>query len=108
MAIEHAAPGEVMDVRPLGEQLSSTKTTTLVKTETLEIIRLVLPAGKKIAEHTARGVLTVQCLEGRVRFGVEGEPRELGPGDLLHLKPEQPHDVEALEASSLLLTLILK
>lgn len=108
MAIEHANPGEVIDVRPLGEQLGSARTTTLVKTDTLEIIRLVLPPGKKIAEHTARGVLTVQCLEGRVRFGVEGEPRELCPGDLLYLKPAQPHDVEALEASSLLLTLILR
>jgi quercetin dioxygenase-like cupin family protein len=106
MAIEHADPGDVIDIRPLGDQLGSARTTTLVKTDTLEIIRLVLPAGKVIDEHTAPGVLTVQCLEGQVRFGVEGQPRELSQGDLLYLKPGQPHDVEAVEESSLLLTLI--
>lgn len=106
MALEHAEPGDVIDIRPLGDQFESTKTTTLVKSDTLEVIRLVLPAGKKIDEHTAPGVLTVQCLEGRVRFGVDGEARELRQGDLLYLKPSQPHDVEATENSSLLLTLI--
>ena len=107
MSIEHANPGDVIDIRPLGERLKSSQTTTLVKTETLEIIRLVLPAGKKISEHKAPGVLTVQCLEGHVRFGVDGEARELTQGDLLYLKPAQPHNVEAQQDSSLLLTLIL-
>jgi len=107
MSIEHAGSGEVIDIRPLGEQFASSQTKTLVKTDGLEIIRLVLPAGKKISEHKAPGVLTVQCLEGQVRFGVEGEVRELFPGSLLYLELGQPHDVEAAVDSSLLLTLIL-
>ena len=31
MAIQHAKPGEIVDVRPLGERLASSQTTTLVK-----------------------------------------------------------------------------
>src|SRR5512144_22045 len=46
MAIPHAKPGEVIDVRPLGSALAQAKTTTLVKTPTLEVIRLIIPEGK--------------------------------------------------------------
>lgn len=51
MAIPHAKPAEVIDVRPLGARLRDTQTTTLVKTDALEVIRLVLPAGKEIQRH---------------------------------------------------------
>jgi hypothetical protein len=46
MAITHATTGQVLDIRPLGPALATSVTTTLVKTDRLEIIRLVLPAGK--------------------------------------------------------------
>jgi len=68
MAIQHAEPGEVVDVRPLGKALAGSKTTTLVKTDRLEIIRLVVTAGKEIATHSAPGELIVQCLEGKIAF----------------------------------------
>ena len=67
MSIQHAKSGEIVQL-PLGADLSSSKTTTLVKTADLELIRLVLPAGKEIPTHKAPGELTVQCLEGRVAF----------------------------------------
>ena len=51
MAIPHAKPGEVVDIRPLGAELQDTQTTTLVKTDRVEVIRLVLPAGKEIKRH---------------------------------------------------------
>jgi quercetin dioxygenase-like cupin family protein len=105
MALKHANPGDVIDVRPLGDQLESSRTTTLVKTDTLEIIRLVLPAGKNIPEHQAPGLLTVQCLEGRVAFTAAGNEIDLEPGRLIHLNEQEPHAVRAVEASSLLLTL---
>ncbi len=107
MAIHHAQPGEVVNVRPLGDLLSSTKTTTLIKTSRLEVIRLVLPAGKIIPEHKTRNELIVQCLEGQVRFSTMGQTRELTAGDLLFLSAEEPHAVEAVENSSLLLTMML-
>jgi len=47
MAIPHAQSGEVTDIRPLGSALALARTSTLVKTKALEIIRLAIPAGKK-------------------------------------------------------------
>jgi hypothetical protein len=51
MAIPHAKPGEIIDVRPLAARLKECATSTLVKTEDLEILRLVIPAGTQIARH---------------------------------------------------------
>ncbi len=70
MAIPHAKPGQSVDIRPLGEKLKVSVTTTLVKTKKLEVIRLVLPAGKEIPPHHVGGEITVQCLEGAVSFSV--------------------------------------
>ena len=39
MALLHAQPGEVVDVRPLREALATTQTKTLVKTDSLEMWR---------------------------------------------------------------------
>ena len=68
MAIPHAQSGEIVDITPLGPTLAATKTAALIKSSTLEVIRLVIPAGKDVAEHTAPGDITVQCLEGEVDF----------------------------------------
>jgi hypothetical protein len=55
MALQQARPGEPIDVRPLGQAPPQSKTTTLVKTKALEIIRLVIPAGKEIPPHKVPG-----------------------------------------------------
>lgn len=107
MSIQHAQPGEVIQL-PIGAALASSTTTTLVKTADLELIRLILPAGKEIPIHKAQGEITVQCLEGRVAFTAHGKMQELGVGQLLFLAADEPHAVRAIEASSLLVTLLLK
>tara|TARA_R110002111_G_C6004047_1_gene373556 strand:- start:207 stop:629 length:423 start_codon:yes stop_codon:yes gene_type:complete len=106
MTLSHLKAGEVICVGPLGSDLESTKTATLVKTEDLQIIRLVIQAGKSLPNHTAPGVLVVQCLEGRVVFKWLGKTHELTPGQLLHLPHAEPHAVECLETAALLLTII--
>lgn len=107
MAIPHAKSGEVIDIRPLGTALDQTRTTTLAKTETLEIIRLVVPSGKEIPTHQAPGEITVQCLEGRVVFTAAGESQELSMGEILYLASEVPHSVRGIEDASILLTILL-
>jgi quercetin dioxygenase-like cupin family protein len=108
MAIPHAHSGEVIDIRPLATTFAHARTTTLVKTETLEIIRLVVPSGKEIARHQAPGEITVQCLEGRVIFTAEGESRDLKAGQLLYLASEVPHSLRGIEDASVLLTIMLR
>ncbi len=106
MALHHANPGEVIDVRPLGSALADARTTTLVKSEHLEVLRLVLPAGKEIATHTAPGPITVQCLEGRVAFTAAGRTQELGPGQLIYLTARETHALRGIEDASLLVTIL--
>ena len=107
MAIPHAGPGEVIDVGPLGSALAQSETTTLVKTDRLQVLRLVLPAGKEIAEHQAGGEITVHCLEGRVAFTTMGKTEELTAGKMLFLSAGERHALKANEPSSVLVTLML-
>lgn len=108
MAIPHVQPGEVFNVLPLGNRLADSQTHTLVKTKELELLRLVLPAGKSINEHRAPSEITVHCLEGQVVFSVMGKDLDIHAGEMLYLPPEEPHALRAIEDSSLLLTILLK
>jgi len=92
---------------PLGAGLYGSKSETLLKTEGLELIRLVVPAGKEITTHKSPSEVTLQCIEGRVAFTYDGYTEELQAGELLHLCPGEPHSVKGIENSSLLLTLRL-
>jgi quercetin dioxygenase-like cupin family protein len=107
MAIPHAKPGEVVDLRPLGSALASAQTHTLVRAEQVEVIRLVVPAGKQIEEHKAKGEIVVQCLEGKVTFAAFGKAQTLEAGKLLYLPTGEPHSVKGIENASLLLTILL-
>ena len=107
MAIPHAKPGEIVDARPLGLALASSQTTTLIRAEQVEIIRLVVPAGRAIPEHKAKGEIVVQCLEGRVAFTAFGKTQNLEAGKLLYLPTGEPHSVKGIESASLLLTILL-
>lgn len=108
MAIPHAASAQVIDIGPLGSELANTKTSALVKTDAIEVLRLIVPAGKDIPPHTTPGEITVQCLEGRALFRAQGVERELTPGTMLYLEGGQEHSVHGLEDSSLLITIQLK
>jgi quercetin dioxygenase-like cupin family protein len=107
MAIPHAEPGDVIDVRPLGPALATAKTATLIKTGKIEVIRLVMVAGKELAEHKAPGEITVQCLEGKIAFTALGKTAELAAGQLLYLAAGEPHAVKCVEDASFLLTIML-
>lgn len=107
MAIAHAQPGEAVDVRPLGSALAGTKTRTLIKTKSVEVVRMVMPAGKVISDHKASGEIIVECLEGKIAFTAMGKTEEHAAGQMLYLAAAEPHSVRAIEDSSFLLTILL-
>jgi quercetin dioxygenase-like cupin family protein len=107
MAIPHARPGEAIDVHALTGTLALSKSTTLIKTPYIEVICMVLPAGKVLSEHKAPGEITVQCLEGRMTVRTMGQEKELQSGSMLFLSAQEPHSLQAIEDSSFLLTLVL-
>ena len=103
MSTQQANSNETIRL-PLGNAIYRSMTTTIVKTDALELIRLVLPAGKVIPTHNVPGEITVQCLEGRVAFNARGRTQDIKAGHLLFLAAGEPHSVTAIEDSSLLVT----
>ncbi len=107
MTTPHAAPAQILDLRPLGAGLRNARTSALVKSAQLEVIRLVLPAGKEIPKHRAPGAITVHCLEGVAAFTALGQTQELACGHLLYLPAGVEHSVRGVEDAMVLLTLQL-
>lgn len=108
MAVPHAASGDLIDVRPLGANLRQTSSSTLVRANHIEVFRLVLPAGKAAPDHKASGAITIQCLEGAAELDAHGRTQVLRAGSLVYLSDAVPHEVRALEDSSLLVTVLLR
>ena len=108
MALPHLKAGEPVDVSPLGQHLQGKKTAALFKSSDLEVIRLVLLAGKSLPPHSVPGEITIHCLEGRLRIDADSERRDLAAGELLFLAGGVAHGVLAYEDSSALVTIALK
>ena len=107
MAIEHAQPGERIDIRPLGAELANARTVALFKSTQLEVIRMVLVAGKPVPAHEVPGEITIQCLEGRIEVTFEGRSQPLAAGEMLFLAGGVRHGLVGLEDSSVLVTIAL-
>ena len=105
MAQIHTPSGQVVSVLPLGDQISSARTTAILKAEQLELVRVVLLAGHEMKEHKAPGEITVQCIEGRIEFRTPDATRILEPGDLIHLLSQEPHALKAMTDASALVTM---
>ncbi len=79
--------------------------TTLVKHSDLRVVLQAMQPGAALKEHHAPGPISVQVLEGELRFEAEGEVFYLIAGDLLTLPAGVPHSVEAVKESAFLLTI---
>lgn len=95
-------------MRPFGAGLAAEKTTALFKSADLEVMRLVLTAGKSLPPHSVPGEIMVQCLEGALVVTAEGRSHALGAGQLLYLAGGVIHGVTALEDASALVTIALR
>ena len=78
----------------------------LIDTGALKQILFAMDAEQEISQHKAPFPATVHVLDGRLRFGVAGRDREMGPHDWVLMKPGEPHDLTAIEPTRFLLTLV--
>jgi len=99
MALPHARPLDVIAVRPLGAALAEAVSTSLLKTDRLQLLHLVLPAHKDQPEHHVDDECTIHCLEGDVEVVMPGGSRRLGPGELVVLPAQQRHSLRARSVS---------
>jgi quercetin dioxygenase-like cupin family protein len=107
MALPHAQPLDVISVRPLGPDLGSAVSTSLLKTRRIQLLHLVLPARHDQPPHHVDDECTLHCLEGDVEVLMAGGTRRLGPGQLVVLPAGQQHSLSARIDSAVLMTLLL-
>lgn len=107
MALHHATCGECIDIRPLRERLRTEPTTTLHKSEHLEIIRMVLTAGRGVPAHQIAGESTVQCIEGCLELTISSGTIWLRAGELICVAGGEDHAFKAIQDCSVLRTLTL-
>ncbi|AKJ27393.1 cupin domain-containing protein [Caldimonas brevitalea] len=108
MALPHAQPLDIISVRPLGDDLRKAVSTSLLKTERLQLLHLVLPAHQDQPEHHVDDECTIHCLEGDVEVVTPGGTRRLGQGELVVLPSRQRHSLRARADSAVLVTLLLE
>jgi quercetin dioxygenase-like cupin family protein len=108
MALQHASSGQVIALQRTGEDLTQFSSIALAKTDEIELIRLVLPAGKTMPEHWVKGEITLQCLSGEIAVDAHGRTATLHGGEMLYLAGATPHAVRAVADSVALLTIVLK
>lgn len=107
MSLPHARSAEAIDIGPLGSRLALEKSSALFKSEQLEVIRLVLPAGRSLPPHHVQGEITLQCLEGVIDVTLEGCSHLLRAGQMMFLPAGIHHGIVAVEDASALLTIVL-
>ncbi len=108
MALPHASAGQSIDVQPLGQHLAGAKTVALFKAQDLEVMRLVLQAGKSLPPHQVAGEITIHCIEGVLDVSIDGRSHVLRAGQLLFLSGGALHGVTALADASALVTIALR
>ncbi len=78
---------------------------TLFKKEDFRTVLITMEPESRMKEHHADGTLSVQVLQGEIRFSIQGKSHQLREGSLLTLSASIPHEVEAIQDSAFLLTI---
>ena len=78
---------------------------TVFKTEGMRIVLIGLHKNAEMTKHKADGIISVQVLEGQLKFTTDLQSVELGKGQMLTLHERIPHSVLAIEETFFLLTL---
>jgi quercetin dioxygenase-like cupin family protein len=106
MSLSSISPGQIIDVKVREVQDVACRTMPLLKTEALEIVRLLIPAGEKVPTYQAQGEVILHCLEGAVQLLALGKPQVLNAGQLVYLVLQEPFSLQGIEDSSVLVTML--
>lgn len=81
------------------DQLNASIGRQMIHTETMTLARILLSKGAVVPSHRHENEQIATVLEGRLRFVVGGEEREVVAGESVPVPANVPHEVEALEDS---------
>ena len=108
MALPHANPLDVINVGPYGDELKGQVSTSLIKTERMQLLHMVLAPNQDVPQHHVDDECTIHCLEGLVEVVMGIGVRQLRPGNVILLPAKERHSLRARDqVSAVLVTLIL-
>lgn len=76
---------------------------TVYKTEGITMVLVGLHQGAEFKKNTVSGIISVQVLEGRIRFETDQESMERSKAQMVTLHENIPHNIIAVEESVFLL-----
>ena len=80
---------------------------TLIKYGDFRVVLTVLRARGRIPSHHTRGRISIHVVRGHMHLRAEGRTFDLRAGSLVALDRGVAHDVDALEDSAFLITVVL-
>ena len=107
MALHHATSGEKIALQRGDDDIAHFTSVALVKTEHMELIRLVLPVERPIPEHRVDGEVTIVCLEGEIAIDAHDKTTSLQPNEMLYLAGGVPHTIRAVSDAVALMTILM-
>jgi quercetin dioxygenase-like cupin family protein len=107
MALPHAQPLDVINVAPLGDKLRESVSTSLIKTDEIQLLHIVLAAHQDQPFRHVDHACTLHCLEGDIEIVMGVGTRKLRAGNVIVLPAKQQHSLRARTDCAVLLTLIL-
>jgi len=108
------APGVLVDLDQYKSQLkyedawhkNDRNAITVFKTDGCTIVLSALRARAILDEYKVEGIVVAQVLEGRINVNAGTENIEVAAGQLVTLHNELRHQIEAIENSVVLLTVV--
>jgi quercetin dioxygenase-like cupin family protein len=107
MALHHAKSGELIALQRGEDDIANFTSIALIKTDHMELIRLVIPKEKPMPEHWVEGEMTLLCLEGEIAFQAHGRTTILRPNEMVYLAGGEPHAIQANRDAVALMTILL-
>ena len=108
MALPHAKHLDVINVGPLGKELHGQVSTSLIKTDRIQLLHLVLAPHQDQPQHHVDDECTIHCLEGEGEVVLGVGVRHLRPGNVIVLPPREAHSLRARSEAAVLVTLLLR
>jgi quercetin dioxygenase-like cupin family protein len=108
MALPHASLLDVINVAPLGDKLKDAVSTSLIKTNRVQLLHMVLPAHQDQPFHHVDDECTIHCLEGVVEIVMGAGTKQLRAGNVIVLPAKENHSLRARTDCAVLVTLLLR
>ncbi|UPQ83435.1 hypothetical protein M0M42_03235 [Pseudomonas knackmussii] len=104
MALKHAKSGEIVSLLASGESPAPISQ-ALVSTPEIELMRLVLKAGKDVPAHAVAGPITLYCHQGSIEVQAGDAWQTMNENDLMYLEGSADHALHAVTDSIVLVTI---